>query len=1084
MADEKTVWQFEIQQGNTLTVLKKLDAMLLSVKQRFDQVAQDGAKMANSFNATSSSMLNLASKASSAGQSVSVLDNAQAKASESAKRMEARMQNLSSSFADQSEKSIILTQGMDRARESVNKLGSIASSVAKIVVAGLAAAFAALAVAVATAIPKAMDFDATLRKINALAGVSKDALAGISDEILRMAGKVGKGPQDLAEGLYYVSSSGFSAKMSMIILEASARAAAVGMTATQIVANGLTAVLKSFPGMSVAKAIDEMTKTVSTGKTEWADYANVVGEVTLAASQANVAFEESQAAFAVLTNVMPSSEQAATSLRALLLTSSQFGQLSDRARSLGLAFDENSYKSMNFIDRLRYLQTITKGNSEAIYSLLGQEEALPAITALLTGGANDYAQALDGITHSAGAADEAFKKTSGGAQAAWQRATASLESLQIKIATALLPAVNAFSDKIAPLVNNVIDWIDKTNILNIVIGGTSSAFNYIASIGPSITAFFNNNKVAASALHTVMSDLSDVAAYVTLTFQQIGDTLENTYTTVYKWVASGQALRDILADLKPTLDYWGPKFQTIGDAIENSSVAVFHWVDSGKAIKDAMTGLQPAVDYLGPKFQSLGDSFAHLRDVAMPVLDRIGQAIGNLSKSVADSGVPMQIMHDIFTGIVFSIGLFADGIALLINGISNVITWFATGGSNLKWLWDMFAGIGAFLVSVFSPLWQQLVNVFQAQVVPAFAQLQPAIVQLFSAFQQLMPVFQIIGIIIGTVLVVALGILVGVISAVIAGIVGFVSGLAQVLGGIIQIISGVLQVIIGIVAFFIDLFTGNWSKLGADLGIIWQGIVTMFAGVWNVIAGIFMAAFGLLVGMLSGFVSGVVGFFTNLYNMLVGHSIIPDMINGIVDWFLKLPQMAIDAVQGLLGMMHDFFTNIATKALEWGGNIVKQIAAGITGGFDSVKNAIGNVGQFISDHLPHSPAKIGPLKDLRLQGSLIPEQIAQGMQKGIPQLQSVIGDLTTPISTSLSIRPLPAPDFAATPRGQSGNDQTQYLAQMVSLLAQIVTLQRQSGGNATTNNNVHINPVDAQRINQLIQSLGGYSYESVARGAF
>jgi tape measure domain-containing protein len=77
---------------------------------------------------------------------------------------------------------------------------------------------------------------------------------------------------------------------------------------------------------------------------------------------------------------------------------------------------------------------------------------------------------------------------------------------------------------------------------------------------------------------------------------------------------------------------------------------------------------------------------------------------------------------------------------------------------------------------------------------------------------------------------------------------------------------------------------------------------------------------------------------------------------------------------------------------------------------------------------------------------------------------------------------LVTPAFAS-PR--PANDQTtQYLAQMVALLAQIVTLQRQNSGNVTTNNNVNMNPVDVQRMNQIMQSLSGYGYEGVSRGAF
>lgn len=309
----------------------------------------------------------------------------------------------------------------------------------------------------------------------------------------------------------------------------------------------------------------------------------------------------------------------------------------------------------------------------------------------------------------------------------------------------------------------------------------------------------------------------------------------------------------------------------------------------------------------------------------------------------------------------------------------------------------VLVSIGAFLASVFVPLWQKLVEVFQGQILPAWN-------QLVAAIQPAIPFFQLLGMIVGGILVVALGILVGIIGGVISALAGLIGGLAQVLGGIIQIISGVFQVVLGIIGFFVDLFTGHFDKLGADLLHIGTGIVTLFVGIWQVISGIFVAAIGFISGLISGFISGIIGFFTHLWNMLVGHSIIPDMINGIIHWFASLPQRALDAVGSLLGKLAGFFGGLASQAWQWGTNIIKNIASSIINSIGSfLGNAMNSVGQFIADHLPHSPAKLGPLRDLSRQGSLIPEQVGEGMQAGLPHLERAVGAMT-----SLSFVPLPA----------------------------------------------------------------------------
>src|SRR6266699_6786177 len=135
----------------------------------------------------------------------------------------------------------------------------------------------------------------------------------------------------------------------------------------------------------------------------------------------------------------------------------------------------------------------------------------------------------------------------------------------------------------------------------------------------------------------------------------------------------------------------------------------------------------------------------------------------------------------------------------------------------------------------------------------------------------------------------------------------------------------------GILTFFYDLFTGKWSKLGDDLGVIWQGIVDMGLGIMNTMIGIFSGAFNAIIGFVSGFVQGVVTFFTNLYNDLVGHSIIPDMINAIIGWFGKIPASIMSILTGIGKWITTWGTDRLNELKTWGTNLIKGFADSITG---------------------------------------------------------------------------------------------------------------------------------------------------------
>ncbi len=348
--------------------------------------------------------------------------------------------------------------------------------------------------------------------------------------------------------------------------------------------------------------------------------------------------------------------------------------------------------------------------------------------------------------------------------------------------------------------------------------------------------------------------------------------------------------------------------------------------------------------------------------------------------------------------------------------------------------------IGGFLVSTFAPVWKQLVDVWNGSLLPSLR-------QLWAALQPLLPVLQALGGLILAVVIVALALFVGFLKGTVQALAGFLSGLAVVIGGVVQIFTGVVQIISGVVTFVYDLLTGHFGKLKGDLATIWAGIVNVFQGTWTTIKGIFLAAWGAISGYVSGLVSGVVGFFQGLANKLVGHSIIPDLVNGMIALFLTLPARTLGALGQLAGAMLGALANLATRvassaaglvnnAVYWfgqlpgrvagamvtlastvlgalgnlavqaasaGANIVSNIADGIANNISSfIGGAMDQVGSFIRDRLPHSPAKVGPLRDLALQGASISEQIAQGMLSGMPKIQTAMNGLLKPVSLSVA----------------------------------------------------------------------------------
>lgn len=174
----------------------------------------------------------------------------------------------------------------------------------------------------------------------------------------------------------------------------------------------------------------------------------------------------------------------------------------------------------------------------------------------------------------------------------------------------------------------------------------------------------------------------------------------------------------------------------------------------------------------------------------------------------------------------------------------------------------------------------------------------------------------------------------------------------------------------------------------------------------------------------------VIGSSQNMSDQVVGHSIIPDMVNNVISWFAQLPGRAGAWVQTMSSTVMGILGGMASSAWTAGLNIVNQVAAGIQAGIGNVGAAIGQVTQFIADHLPHSPAKIGPLRDLPQAGGNITRQIGEGMLAAQPSLQAAMSQVVQfapyaaakqSAARSYTIRPS-ASSVAAAVQSSAGSD--------------------------------------------------------------
>lgn len=106
-----------------------------------------------------------------------------------------------------------------------------------------------------------------------------------------------------------------------------------------------------------------------------------------------------------------------------------------------------------------------------------------------------------------------------------------------------------------------------------------------------------------------------------------------------------------------------------------------------------------------------------------------------------------------------------------------------------------------------------------------------------------------------------------------------------VIDGFVIFFRGIIEVIVGLLA-------GDWTAM-------WEGAKTMLEGIWTTITTIISGAIEIVKGIFTALWEFIKDIFTTIYDWLVGNSIIPDLVNAIVEWFTSLWESAVEIWNGI-----------------------------------------------------------------------------------------------------------------------------------------------------------------------------------------
>lgn len=231
----------------------------------------------------------------------------------------------------------------------------------------------------------------------------------------------------------------------------------------------------------------------------------------------------------------------------------------------------------------------------------------------------------------------------------------------------------------------------------------------------------------------------------------------------------------------------------------------------------------------------------------------------------------------------------------------------------------------------------------------------------------------------------ATGIVLAAIGALILGLVGVLGGLITATASAINqitaiwqtlmtqvttIITGVTQSLVSVGQIWQGIISGDWAQVWQGFVLLVQGNINTVKGLLGTLVTLFTGSLSVVIETVKGFGQGFIAIFQGIYDQLVGHSIIPDIVNGVVSYFKKLPQLALSALSGFASKIIAPFENALEaikeifKGDEWiemGANVIDGILQGINDNIDKVyeklKEMAGNVLKDIANLWgAHSPA--------------------------------------------------------------------------------------------------------------------------------
>ena len=341
----------------------------------------------------------------------------------------------------------------------------------------------------AAATKMAFDFDKSMGQIESLVGIAGDEVKKLGETAKKMAIDTGRSANEAAEALFFITSAGLEGAAATDTLNASLKAASVGLGETKTIADLATSAMNAYGqgNLNASGATDVLVSAVRLGKLEASELAGAMGGVLPIASNMGVQFHEVGAALAAMSKTGTNAANGATQLNAIMTTIAKptaeaeaaFGKMGFTSDSL-----KQTLAEQGLMGTLSMLKDGLDKTGQTFTDIAPNVRAWKGILDLTGSSMEDNIKLFDEMTRATGATDEAFEKTSQTASFKMTKGLNAMKSSFLEVGQIILQAVAPAVEKIGEFFTNL---TEKFKALSPTTQKIILAFvGIVAALGPII----------------------------------------------------------------------------------------------------------------------------------------------------------------------------------------------------------------------------------------------------------------------------------------------------------------------------------------------------------------------------------------------------------------------------------------------------------------------------------------------------------------------------------------------------------------------------------------------------------------------